>query len=71
MRWFLALHQHTISRFFEQRCDDSILCMCENAPPPSMNQCLQCVMDGAGDVLHLIPDYLKDVSSDVAGATVS
>ncbi|TFK32929.1 hypothetical protein BDQ12DRAFT_691810 [Crucibulum laeve] len=49
----------------QQQCDDTIPCMCQNAPPASMTTCLGCIMTDAGDFFHTFPDYLTDIADDV------
>ncbi|EDR00772.1 kazal domain-containing proteinase inhibitor [Laccaria bicolor S238N-H82] len=52
-------------RELQRRCSDTIPCMCHNAPPPYMDQCLQCVLEAAGDVVSMVPNYLNETFADV------
>ncbi|KAF8153839.1 hypothetical protein B0H34DRAFT_772986 [Crassisporium funariophilum] len=56
-------------RHLQKRCNDMIPCMCHNVQPASMSECLQCIMNAAGDLLLLIPDYLDTTSHEVAAYT--
>ncbi|KAF8963262.1 hypothetical protein BDZ97DRAFT_1821337 [Flammula alnicola] len=53
----------------QDSCLDAIPCMCRNIEPVAISECLQCILDTAGDLLLLIPDDLQNTSLQVSAYT--
>jgi hypothetical protein len=50
---------------YRQRCNDLYPCMCEQAPPVSMNSCLQCTLDASASFSSIISPTFQNITQAV------